>query len=139
MTKRYLPFLIISLFFTHLILIQGALGEKASFTAGIDSDGVQRASILGGEYFFKPDYIIVKVNVPVELRVRKKSLLTPHNIIMNEPETGIVFKESFGKKPHVIKFTPKETGKFPFYCDKKLLFFKSHREKGMEGILVVID
>lgn len=116
-----------------------ALGEKDAFSAAIDSDDVQRVDILGGEYFFKPDHIIVKVNVPVELRVRKKSLLTPHNIIMNEPETGIVFKESFGKKPHVIRFTPKKTGTFPFYCDKKLLFFKSHREQGMEGILEVIE
>jgi plastocyanin domain-containing protein len=139
MTNKHLTILTILLFSTLLFLAQHALGEKVSFTAGIDSDGVQRVDILGGEYFFKPDHIIVNVNVPVELKVRKKSLLTPHNIIMNEPETGIVFKESFGKKPHVIRFTPKETGTFPFYCDKKLLFFKSHREKGMEGILEVIE
>jgi len=26
---------------------------------------------------------------------------------------------------------------FAFYCDKRLLFFKSHHEKGMEGRLDV--
>lgn len=139
MTKKYVPLLMIVLFSILSFPARHALGEKDAFSAAIDSDDVQRVDILGGEYFFKPDHIIVKVNVPVELRVRKKSLLTPHNIIMNEPETGIVFKESFGKKPHVIRFTPKKTGTFPFYCDKKLLFFKSHREQGMEGILEVIE
>lgn len=139
MTKKHIPLLIVFLFFTLSYPARHALGETVSFSAVIDSDGVQRVDILGGNYFFKPDHIIVRVNVPVELRVKKKSLLTPHNIIMNEPETGIVFKESFGKKPHVIRFTPKKTGTFPFYCDKKLLFFKSHREQGMEGILEVIE
>jgi hypothetical protein len=28
-------------------------------------------------------------------------------------------------------------GTFPFYCDKKLLFFKSHHERGQEGHLEV--
>jgi hypothetical protein len=30
-------------------------------------------------------------------------------------------------------------GEYPFYCSKKLLFFKSHREKGMEGMLEVVQ
>ena len=32
--------------------------------AMVGADGKQRVEILGGSYFFKPDHIIVKVNVP---------------------------------------------------------------------------
>ncbi len=39
----------------------------------------------------------------------------------------------------VIRFTPTRVGSYPFYCNKKLLFFESHREKGMEGILEVVE
>jgi plastocyanin len=40
-------------------------------------------------------------------------------------------------KSATVRFTPTHPGTFVFYCDKKLLFFKSHREKGMEGRLEV--
>jgi len=30
-------------------------------------------------------------------------------------------------------------GKYAFYCKNKLLFFKSHRENGQEGILEVVQ
>ena|SRR6266540_592421 len=112
---------------------------KEIFKATIDSDGVQRVDILGGSYFFKPDFIIVKVNVPVELKVRKESGVTPHNIKINAPEAGIDFKESLGSEPKIIRFVPTKTGKYPIICDKKLLFLASHREKGMEGTLEVIE
>ena len=36
-----------------------------------------------------------------------------------------------------MKEAPLATPGGRFYCDKKLLFFKSHREKGMEGVLKV--
>jgi plastocyanin len=44
-----------------------------------------------------------------------------------------------GKEPAIIKFTPTEPGKYEFYCGKKLLFFKSHKEKGMVGTLEVTE
>ncbi len=52
-------------------------------------------------------------------------------------EAGIEFSESLRTKPTIIRFTPLKTGKYAFHCKKKLLFFKSHREKGMEGVLEV--
>lgn len=130
-------FILVVFFFTVL----SARGAHANdiFRAVPDDDGVQRIEIIGDEYSFDPNHIIVKVNVEVELKVRKKSFLVPHNIIIDEPDAGIVFKESFGTSPMVIRFTPQKTGIFAFYCDKKLLFFKSHREKGMEGVLEVTD
>ena len=36
-----------------------------------------------------------------------------------------------------VRFTPVRPGRLTFFCDKKLLFFKSHREKGMTGTIEV--
>ena len=132
-------------FFAVFLLIAGISfaqdtgQEKKVFKAAIDKDGIQRAEVTGGEYFFEPYHIIVKINVPVELTVRKKPGIVPHDIIVNAPEAGINFKEDLSKESKVIKFTPKKTGKYPIYCSKKLLFFKSHRERGMEGMIEVIE
>lgn len=136
---RLIKLFVIFLMLAGLAFAEEAVKEKKVFTATVDKDGVQRVEVIGGEYFFDPGHIIVKVNVPVELTVRKKSGVVPHDIVINAPEAGINFKEGFGKEPKVIKFTPTKTGKYPIYCSKQLLFFKSHREKGMEGLLEVIE
>lgn len=127
---------IISIFIT-LIFITLAHSQNAALKAHI-INGVQRVDIVGGEYFFIPDSIEIKVNIPVELRVWKEKGFIPHNIVINAPEAGIKVRESLSSTPKIIRFTPYETGNFTFYCDKRLLFFKSHREKGMKGILRVV-
>ncbi len=113
--------------------------EEKVYKAVIDKDGVQRVDIVGGTYFFNPNNIIVKVNVPVELKVRKDGWFVPHNIVIKAPEAGIDFDESLSTDPKIIRFTPTKIGVYPFYCSKKLLFLESHREKGMEGKLEVIE
>jgi plastocyanin domain-containing protein len=113
--------------------------QEKVFRAIIDADGVQRVDVLGGGYFFSPHHIVVKVNTPVELKVRKEPGIVPHDIVLKAPEAGIDFSVSLETEPKVIRFTPTKTGSYPFYCDKKLLFFESHREKGMEGILEVVQ
>jgi plastocyanin domain-containing protein len=113
--------------------------EEKVFRATIDNDGVQRVEIVGGSYFFTPKRIIVKVNVPVQLKVRKEPGITPHNLVIKAPEAGIDFDVKLGEEPQIIRFTPTKTGNYPFYCSKKLLWFASHREKGMEGTLEVTE
>ena len=116
-----------------------AKGPEKLYRATVDSDGVQRVEVVAGSYYFDPNHIIVKVNVPVQLKVRKEEGMTPHNIIMKAPEAGIEFETPLKEDAKVIAFTPKKTGAFRFYCGKKLLFFASHRDKGMEGVLEVIE
>ncbi len=111
--------------------------ERKEFTASIDKDGVQRVEILGGSYFFDPNYIIVKVNVPVELKIRKESGITPHNFILQAPEAGININVDLGTDETLVAFTPVKVGTYPFFCDKKLPLMPSHRERGMEGVLDV--
>ena len=110
--------------------------DRKEFRASIGQDGVQRVDILGGSYFFAPNYIIVKVNVPVEIRIRKEGIL-PHNFIVKAPNAGMDINVDLRTEPKIIKFTPEKTGSYPFYCDNRFLFMSSHQEKGMEGIIEV--
>ena len=110
--------------------------ERREFTAPIDKDGVQRVEIRGGSYYFTPDYISVKVNLPVEITLRKEGIF-PHNFIIKAPEAGMDINVDLASEPRVVTFTPTKVGSYPLYCDKKFLFMESHREKGMEGTLEV--
>lgn len=117
---------------------EGVRPEKR-FIAVADADGVQRVEMVGGEYFYDPNYIVVKVNTPVELKIKKTAGLVPHNLIAKSPEAGIEFKLDLKKDLRTIKFTPTRIGKYPIYCDKSLLWFKTHRERGMEGMIEVVE
>ncbi len=125
--------------FICMASVYAIAAEKNVFRATIGDDGVQKVEIVGGSYFFKPDHVIVKVNVPVELVIRKEGGIVPHDIVIDAPGSGIKVRENLGSDPKIIRFTPTKVGKYPFYCDKKLLFFASHREKGMEGLLEVVE
>ncbi|MES1982965.1 MAG: quinol oxidase [Pseudomonadota bacterium] len=106
--------------------------------ATIGADGKQHVNILGGSYFFKPNHIIVKVNVPVELSVRLEPGMVPHTLVIQAPEAGMVIDSKLSSDTTVLTFTPTATGKYTFLCKNKLLFFKSHQDKGMHGILEVV-
>lgn len=105
--RLFAMFLLAILQMIFTVPTEGA--EGVQLMATVDQDGVQRIEVLAGEYFFKPNHIVVKAAVPVEITIKKE--------------------------PEVIRFIPSKPGSYPFYCDKKLLFFKSHREQGIEGIL----
>jgi plastocyanin domain-containing protein len=116
-----------------------AIGKEKRVVAAIGADGIQHVEITGGEYFFDPNYIVVKVNVPVELSVKKAEGFVPHNMGVKAPEAGIDFKIDLdAKKPNIVKFTPTKAGKYEMICDKKLLWFKSHKERGMDGFIEVV-
>ena len=111
-------------------------GEQV--TAVPEGDGVQRLTMIVDSYFYKPDHIVVRVGLPVELALISQTILTPHNFVVKEPNAGIDINKEIGAGETVkVRFTPSKAGVFTFFCDKKLLFFKSHRDKGMEGILRV--
>jgi plastocyanin len=113
--------------------------DERVYKSTIAADGVQRVRIDGGSYFFRPSRVIVRVNVPVELTVSVDSSLVPHSFVIQAPEAGVVVDQSLSRDAKTIRFTPTAAGKYPFYCNSKLLFFKSHREKGMEGLLDVVE
>jgi len=106
--------------------------------AMVGADGKQRVEILGGSYFFKPDHIIVKVNVPVELVMKREWGIVPHTFVLKIPQLGIMIDESLSTDAKIVEFMPTVAGTYTFYCKNKLLFFKSHEEKGMKGVLEVV-
>ena len=126
-----------------LILMTGAAAADEKFAekrvVAEVKDGVQRVEMTGGEYYFDPNVVVVKVNVPVELKVRKEAGITPHNIVLKAPEAGINIDESLSGDPKVVTFTPTKSGKYEFECTKKLPFVKSHKERGMHGVLEVVE
>lgn len=113
--------------------------DETVYQATAAADGVQHVRIEGGSYFFKPNRVIVHVNVPVELTVSVSSSWIPHTLVIQSPETGISVDQSLSSEAKNIRFTPAAIGKYAFYCKNKLPFFKSHREKGMEGVLEVVE
>jgi plastocyanin domain-containing protein len=104
----------------------------------VSPDGVQRAQILVSSYSYKPDHLSVRANTPVELTLKRIGRMVPHNFVIQAKEAGLEIHEEvpFGKLLK-IRFTPTQAGKFKFYCDKKLLFLKSHEARGMVGTLEV--
>ena len=138
--QRLLPRLIFSfVVFSVAVAFADTQDKTEAYLATVDKDGVQHVRIIGGSYFFKPYRIIVKKNIPVELSVSKEPGMAPHSMVANAPEAGIVFDESLSSNPKIITFTAQVTGEYVFYCKNKLLFFQSHREKGMQGIFEVVE
>jgi plastocyanin len=115
-----------------------AHGQQLSLVARPDDDGVQRVRIIGGEYFFKPQRIVVRVNMPVELLLSKEASVIPHSFVIDAPQAGMVVNEELDVELKRISFTPTAPGVYPYYCRNRLLFLKSHRDKGMEGMLEVV-
>jgi len=115
-----------------------SLPNEIVYQSTIAADGVQHVRIEGGSYFFKPNRVIVQVNVPVELTVSVERSLIPHTIVIQSPEAGIAIDQSLSSDAKTIRFIPTAIGKYPFYCKNRLLFFKTHHEKGMEGVLEVV-
>lgn len=130
--------LAVVLLLTTCTVAFGQTAEKR-FIATIDADGVQRVQMTGGEYYFDPNVVVVKINVPVELQVKKAGGIAPHDIVLKAPEAGIDFAESLDSEVKSIRFTPTRTGTYPFECTKRLLFFKSHKDQGMHGVLEVVE
>lgn len=131
---KYISILLI---FLLMSVLSFSAGKQDVYIAEAGPDGVQKIAMTADSYFFKPAHIIVKAGIPVELVIKNDSTLIPHNFVMKSPEAGMEVSEKLSGNSTVVKFTPSLTGKYAFYCDKKLLFLKSHKDRGMEGVIDV--
>ncbi len=137
---RYLKYILIAALLLAVAFIAwGDERVEKRVVATIGPDGVQRVEVTGDTYYFDPNVIVVKVNVPVELKVKKAGGIAPHNIVIKAPDAGINVEESLSSEPKIIRFTPTKVGKYPFECTKRFLFFKSHKDRGMHGMLEVVE
>lgn len=124
------------------LLGTAALGQQpqpGGTVAVIGSDGVQRVEISGSSYYFDPSVIVLKVNVPAEITVKKAGGHKPHKIRARSPEAGIDFSAKLGKAPRTIRFTPTKAGEYPFWCPVHVPFMKSHKAHGMTGTIRVVE
>ncbi len=104
----------------------------------LDPDGVQRAVVEADSYVFTPQHLAVRAGHPVELTFKSATWVVPHIVIIDDPRSGLHIREELpAGESRTIKFTPTVPGSFAIYCDKKLPFMKSHRERGQEGVLEV--
>ncbi len=111
--------------------------EKVSIVKP-DDQGIQRATIIMDSYFYRPKELSVQAGKPVELTLRNAATFLTHTFHLEDSAAGHhVHAEAKAGESQTVRFTPKEQGRFVFYCDKKFLFFKSHRERGQEGHLDV--
>lgn len=93
-----------------------------------------------GSYYIKPEKITVKVGQPVTLNVTNEATMIPHNVVIKAPEAGIDVKVDVGGgKKGSATFTPTKAGMYEMFCDKKMVMMKSHKEKGMKGVLEVVE
>ncbi len=118
-----------------LVICAAAAADDAEVIATLNASGVQELNMTATSYKFTPDRIVVQVNTPVLLHVKKDSWI-PHDFTLDDPASGLSIKQNLSKST-TIEFTPTKTGEFEFYCSKKPPFLKSHRDRGMHGILVV--
>jgi plastocyanin domain-containing protein len=139
MKRRNFIFLTAIVFVAVSLALAAADWKEKRLEAVADKDGIQRVEITAGGYYFDPNTIVVKVNVPVELVVKRTAGGFGHNIVLHEAEAGIDFQVALDTDPKSIKFTPTKAGKYMFICSHKVPFSKSHQERGMYGYLEVVE
>ncbi len=120
-----------------LASVAGGAGKTDVYRATIDRSGVQKIEMTGGDFYFRPNHVIVKRNVPVVIMIKKEAGMTTHSIVLHAPEAGIDFDVDLDTSAKAIRFTPVKAGRYAFYCDEGLI--ETHRSKGMEGILEVTE
>ena len=98
----------------------------------------QVVEITLDSYTIKPDRITVKAGDPVILKVKNEASFIPHNLVIKAPHAGVEVKVDVSAgKTGEVRFTPTQPGSYEMLCDKQPPIGKSHKEKGMHGLLVV--
>ena len=119
-------------------MTNSSAAEPAAVIVPVSADGVQRVEITIDSYSFTPNHLIVKENTPVELILKSVTWIVPHNFVPKSPEAGIEIEQEVPPgRTATVRFTPTRMGEFKFVCTKKLLFFPSHEDQGMVGMLEV--
>ncbi len=92
-----------------------------------------------GDYRYMPSEIQLVVDQPVILHLVNTDLITPHNFTLEDPSDGLDVNVDIPAGESLdVHLMPLVAGSHTFYCRNKLLFMESHREKGMQGRLIVV-
>lgn len=105
-------------------------------TATLGPDGVQRIAIVGGSYFFRPARIVARASVPLEIQLSVERGVIPHRLVLEDPAGQPRVDVALDTEPRIVRLTL-TAGDYPFYCPNRLLWFPSHRDQGMTGVLEI--
>lgn len=101
-----------------------------------DADDVQRIEIVGGSYFFQPDHVVARAGRGLEISVKMAPGVIPHRFVLEMINGKPLADVPLDKKAKTLRLDL-PAGKYLFHCPNRLLFFQSHRERGMAGVLEV--
>ncbi len=121
-----------------LLLLQVMAATLLPGLSHASDSGAERITVTLGDYRFTPNQLTVNSGQPLVLELHNTDSITPHNFTLRDRHGGLdvdVDVPAGGQRE--VELTPQVPGSYTFYCSKKLLFMKSHRERGMEGTLVV--
>lgn len=90
------------------------------------------------DYRFHPNDLTAVVGYPVVLTLINPERITPHNFTLEKGAAEPVIVDIGAGETKTVRFTPNAPGTYTFYCKSKLLWFKSHRDHGMEGTITVL-
>ncbi|MEK7329792.1 MAG: cupredoxin domain-containing protein [Candidatus Eisenbacteria bacterium] len=96
-----------------------------------DARGVQRVVVNMHSFYFEPNRIVVRAGHPVELILKNRAKLIPHNFTI--ADSSLAISEGAWLGTGHLRFTPKTPGSYAFFCH-----VDHHANKGMTGTLVVL-
>jgi hypothetical protein len=117
-----------------LLLSGMAHPQEIPSAASTGADGVQRVTIVGGDYFFHPDRITARANEPLEINISIEPGMIPHSFVLDGPDGRHLANVELSTEVQVIHLNLK-AGHYVFYCPNRLFWFKNHRERGMAGVM----
>ena len=102
-------------------------------------DDIRVVEVKLGGYRFMPQEIELTADQPAVLRLVNTDAVIPHNFTMKATDSALdIDVDVPGGESVDVELTALPVGRYKFYCGNKLMFMKSHRDKGMEGTLIVV-
>lgn len=103
-----------------------------------DQDSTETIRVEMGGYRFMPHEIRLTAGKPAVLRLVNTDRTIPHNFTLKIAGNDIdIDIDVSGGESAEVRLPALPSGSYSFYCGSKLVFSESHRDKGMEGTLVV--
>jgi plastocyanin len=103
-----------------------------------DQDSTDIIKMEMGGYRFMPHEIRLTANKPAVLRLVNTDKTIPHNFTLKIAGSNIDINiDVSGGESAEVHLPALPAGSYSFYCGSKMVFSESHRDKGMEGTLVV--
>lgn len=111
---------------TTSVASPGAMATESA-TAMME-DGAQTITVEGGNFYFKPNEIKVKMGTPVKLTF--SNMQGFHDFVIDDLD--VKTKQITAGNKETVEFTPTKKGKYEFYCS-----VGQHKQMGMKGTLIV--